>query len=181
MTSLPPLADNSLPSGTWRLDPTASKVHIDVKKLGFLTVTLHLTVESGHIVVEEPSVVEGDGNVSSVSVTLKAASVTSGNRKRDTEVKSAGFLDVESHPNVSFTSSDVIRSGLDFVAHGTLTIKGSPSQLSLDVTAVSVNEDAAAFNFSGATDRKAIGLGKLPSLIVSNDLHIEGSAKANLT
>ncbi|MFT7599997.1 MAG: polyisoprenoid-binding protein YceI [Acidimicrobiales bacterium] len=168
------LADNTLPPGTWRLDPMGSKVMVVVKKMRFITVTVALEPELGEVVVDD------DGEVSSVDVTLIAASAESGMAKRDTHLRSADFLDVGSHRLISFQSTDVVRSGLDFTAKGTLSIKGKQSPLTLDVTAVSVVGESSVFSFSGAADRNVIGLDKLPSFVIADELRVAGSAKANL-
>src|SRR5215210_6923484 len=56
---------------------------------------------------------------SSVEVTIQAASISTGDDKRDEHLRSADFLDVEQYPTLSFKSTSVRHSGREhFVVEG---------------------------------------------------------------
>jgi polyisoprenoid-binding protein YceI len=59
---------------------------------------------------------------SSVTVVIKAASVTTHNEQRDGHLKTPDFFDVENHPEITFTSTDVERDGSEWAITGDLTI-----------------------------------------------------------
>ncbi len=61
---------------------------------------------------------------SSVRVRIDAASIDTRNDKRDEHLRSGDFLDVQSHPDITFASTRVERSGDRWLAHGDLTIRG---------------------------------------------------------
>ncbi len=59
---------------------------------------------------------------SSVTVTIQAASVTTGQAQRDGHLKTPDFFDVESYPTITFVSTDVSRDGGEWTITGDLTI-----------------------------------------------------------
>src|SRR3954453_20721124 len=61
---------------------------------------------------------------SSVTVTIDAASVTTGNEQRDGHLKTPDFFDIANHPQITFVSTSVERDGADWDITGDLTING---------------------------------------------------------
>lgn len=61
---------------------------------------------------------------SSVNLTIRPASVSTGSADRDGHLQSADFFDVENHPEWTFVSTDVSRDGDEWAITGDLTIKG---------------------------------------------------------
>jgi len=62
---------------------------------------------------------------SSVEVTVQAASVRTDNETRDNDLRSSNFLEVDTHPTMTFKSTRVEPSGADrYRPTGDLTIKG---------------------------------------------------------
>lgn len=59
---------------------------------------------------------------STVSVTIKAASVSTGQAQRDGHLKTPDFFDVETYPEITFVSTSVERDGSDWGVTGDLTI-----------------------------------------------------------
>ena len=116
----------------WQLDADHSSVEFTVKKLLFLKVTGKLTKLSGSIVLHETSMRD-----CSVEATIGAASIDTGNQKRDAQVRSA-FLGVTDYPVIHFRSSEVGR-GKDrdmLKVKGVLTIRDTNRDVMLDVTEV---------------------------------------------
>ena len=72
---------------------------------------------TAHVDTAEP------GN-SRVELTIKTASVLTGNADRDGHLRSADFFDAEAYPEITFVSTDVTRDGADWTITGDLTIKG---------------------------------------------------------
>jgi polyisoprenoid-binding protein YceI len=68
---------------------------------------------------------------SSVEVSIKVASVNTKNQKRDDHLRSADFFDVEQHPEITFKSSKIKKTGDGFAAVGTLTIRGVSKEVEL--------------------------------------------------
>jgi len=116
----------------WQLDADHSTVEFRVKKLFFITVSGRLTKLNGSITLHEDSVKD-----CSVEATIGAASINTGNQKRDTHVRDA-FLEVNNYPTIHFQSSEVGR-GRDrdtLKVKGVLTIRNINKDVVLDVTEV---------------------------------------------
>ena len=116
----------------WQLDADHSTVEFRVKKLFFITVSGRLTKLNGSITLHEDSVKD-----CSVEATIGAASINTGNQKRDTHVRDA-FLEVNNYPTIHFRSSEVGR-GRDrdtLKVKGVLTIRNINKDVVLDVTEV---------------------------------------------
>jgi polyisoprenoid-binding protein YceI len=70
----------------------------------------------------------------SVEVTIDARGLWSGEPDRDAHLKSADFLDVESHPTITFRGRDVELTGAqEAKVRGELTIRGVSRPATLDV------------------------------------------------
>jgi polyisoprenoid-binding protein YceI len=69
---------------------------------------------------------------SSVKVTIKAASVSTGNEGRDQHVVGEDFFDVEKYPELTFVSTDVKRDGTDWTITGDLTIKNVTKPVTIE-------------------------------------------------
>ena len=66
-----------------------------------------------------------DPSAAALEVTIDAAGIWTGEADRDAHLKSADFLDVEQHPNITFKGQRVeITGASDAVLTGELTIRG---------------------------------------------------------
>lgn len=71
---------------------------------------------------------------SSVKVTIDAGSIWTGDADRDAHLRGSGFLDVENHPNITFTGDRVeVIGDHDFQVSGDLTIRGVTQETTLKV------------------------------------------------
>lgn len=161
-----------LPAGTWQLDTNKSTVNVTVKKLGFITVSASLKVDSGTIQVDE------NGAVAAVDVALDASSYDSSNAKRDEHVLSDDFLAAASFPTISFNSKSVSPSSNGFSADGTITIKGKNSPVTLAVSDVNSSDASGSFTATADVDRRAIGIDKMPNFVIGQNLRIDIAAVA---
>ncbi|GAB3347125.1 YceI family protein [Modestobacter lapidis] len=77
----------------------------------------------------------GDPGASSVTLRIDAASIDTGNADRDAHLRSADFLDVGTHPAVTFASTGVTQLDADvYRVTGDLTIKDVPRPVAVDFT-----------------------------------------------
>ena len=94
-------------SGRWRLDPSRSRVEFRVRHLwGLSTVRRHFDDYHGQLDLSAYPALE---------LTIEAASVQTGNRRRDRHLRSAAFFDAEHHPWVQFRADSLAQR------HGTPT------------------------------------------------------------
>ena len=105
-------------AGTWDIDPVHSDVSFTVRHMMVSKVRGRLGTFSGEIVTA-PEFTD-----SSVTATVDATSVDTGNAQRDGHIRTADFFEVETHPTWSFRSSAIRGDGGDYALDGELTIKG---------------------------------------------------------
>lgn len=77
---------------------------------------------------------ENDLENSSFDVSIPANTVNTGNEKRDIHLKNADFLEVEKYPEISFTSTTIIKTPKGYNTIGNLTLNGitKPIEITLD-------------------------------------------------
>jgi len=68
---------------------------------------------------------------SSVSLTIRADSISTGSADRDGHLRSNDFFGAEDNPEITFTSTDVTRDGSDWSVVGDLTIKGTSKSVTI--------------------------------------------------
>lgn len=116
--------------GTWQLDPYHTQVEFSAKHLGMMTVRGHFAEVSATTDID-PDHPES----SSVEVTISAASVRTHNEKRDDDLRSSNFLEVDKFPTITFKSTSVEVTDPDhFVLRGNLTVKDQTHPVALEVT-----------------------------------------------
>lgn len=101
-------------------------------KVSFTAATLLFDVDGafGDYSIE----VEGDPNAPQsvkIKATISASSIDTQNTKRDDHLKSADFLDVEKHPTITFTSTNVKGEGSQLTVKGQLSIHGKSKSVSI--------------------------------------------------
>jgi polyisoprenoid-binding protein YceI len=68
---------------------------------------------------------------SKVELTINADSIDTGVADRDAHLRSADFFEIESHPQITFSSTDVERDGDEWTITGDLTIRGITKPISI--------------------------------------------------
>ncbi|MCI0339297.1 MAG: YceI family protein [Acidobacteria bacterium] len=114
----------------WFIEPKYTTVEFSVGNLFFFTVKGRFPEFTGRIIFDE-----SDLHGSSVEVTIKAASINTGIKRRDDHLRTADFLDVKKYPDIRFQSTKV-EKGRDrdtLRVTGNLTIKGRSREVVLDV------------------------------------------------
>ncbi|MGO4383126.1 YceI family protein [Specibacter sp. RAF43] len=107
-----------LTQGTWTFDAAHSEVGFTVRHAGISKVRGKFTAVEGTLTLGE-TIAD-----SAVTATAQAASFNSGDENRDGHVRSADFLDVETYPTLTFTSTSVSGDQGSFELTGELTIRG---------------------------------------------------------
>ena len=100
---------------------------------------------------------------SSVSLTIDATSVDTGNADRDGHLRSVDFFGTDDTPELTFTSTEVSRDGGTWSVTGDLTIKGTTKPVTIEFDEVGSAQDPfgnVRIGFEGSTqvNRKDWGL-----------------------
>jgi len=113
---------------TWTLDKSHSNVDFSVKHLMISTVRGHFRDFDATIELDE-----ANPESSTVSATVKTASIDTGEEQRDTHLRSDDFFNAEKYPEMKFRSTRIER--LDetrFRLTGDLTIRDVTREVVLD-------------------------------------------------
>jgi len=114
---------------TYQLEPAHSDISFGVRHLGLSTVRGVFKTVSGTIAYDPKSAA-----ADKVSIEIDAASIDTGNEKRDGHVKSADFLEVAKFPKITFISKSVKAEGKGKLAvSGDLTLHGVTKPVTLQV------------------------------------------------
>lgn len=131
--------------GTWDIDAAHSDVSFSVRHMMVSKVRGRFTGVSGELVTAERF------EDSTVTATVDATSLTTGQEQRDGHIRSADFFDVEKYPEWSFRSTGVTAKGDDFVLAGDLTIKGVTRPVEFDLELGGFGPDAYGGTRAGFT------------------------------
>jgi polyisoprenoid-binding protein YceI len=143
----------------WKIDPGHSTVEFAVKHLMVTTVKGRFRTLDGSFIWDE-----AHPEASSVTVTIDASSIDTGNAQRDEHLRSGDFFDVERFPTITFRSTQVEPLGQDKVrVIGDLTIRDVTREVALDVTLEGRTKspwgsEVAGFSAETVIDRKDFGL-----------------------
>jgi polyisoprenoid-binding protein YceI len=110
--------------GTWKLDQQRSSVEFRVGHFwGLVAVRGHFTDYQGRLDLTAKPAIE---------LTIDAASLETGNRRRDEHLRSSAFFDVENHPLVRFLSDSIDQHGDMLKVRGCLSAGGRSIPVEVD-------------------------------------------------
>jgi polyisoprenoid-binding protein YceI len=149
----------SLPApGTWVIDPSHSRV-------GFVARYMMVTKVRGHFGEVEGTIhIAEDPATSWAEASFGAASIDTGDARRDDHLRAPDFLDVERFPQLTYRSTRVsldADGALD--VSGDLTIKGVTRPVTLHGRIAGAGNDPwgnrrAMFSLEGEIDREDFGI-----------------------
>ncbi|MFK7894126.1 MAG: YceI family protein [Granulosicoccus sp.] len=174
----------AVPSGEYDVDPTHAYINFQYNHLGLSNPTLgfdDFTVDL-NLDTEDPT-------KSTVNVSIDPTSVISGSSIWTDHLTSGDWLDVENHPEITFTSTSVTAAGDGaYMVSGDLMIKGETSPVELSVTINAAmnhpmsGDPVIGLDASGDLLRSSFGLGKYApaisdevSLMISAEMVHAGS------
>lgn len=145
-------------AGTYVLD----QAH---KRVGFVARHMMVSKVRGQFAEATATIAIADNPLeSSVTATIQAPSIETGQADRDAHLRSGDFLDVETHPTLEFRSTGVkSHRGNEFILTGDLTIRGVTRPVELDVEFEGAGRSLYGqeiFGFTATTeiDREDFGL-----------------------
>ena len=137
-------------AGTWVLDPSHSEVAFSVRHMMISKVRGGFGVKSATLIAPE--------NPLEVSITasVDATSLDTGDEGRDAHLRSADFFDVENHPSLEFVSTGVRVEGGDFLVDGDLTMHGVTKPVTFTLEFGGFGTDPYGNYKAGATAKAVI-------------------------
>jgi polyisoprenoid-binding protein YceI len=170
-------------STTWKIDPAHTNVEFAAKHLMITTVKGRFPDVEGEIVMSD-----ADLSKSSVTATIKAASIDTRTGQRDDHLRSADFLDAAKYPEMTFKSTRITGDKSNFKLTGNLTIRGVTREVTLDVTNEGTTKDPwggdrVAFSATTKLDRREFGLTwnqaiEAGGVLVGNDVKVSIDVQA---
>ncbi|HEY5395495.1 MAG TPA: YceI family protein [Trebonia sp.] len=127
------LADGKL-AGSWTLDGARSSVGLRTKSVWGL-----VKVKGVFGQVAGAAVISAAGQATG-TITVSAASLDTGIKKRDDHLRSADFFDAAKYPDITFSATSVTLSGESATVAGTLTVRDQTKPVSVSGT-VSAHAD----------------------------------------
>ncbi len=140
---------NPFNNHSWELDPAESTAEFRARTFwGLVGVRGHFGRLAG--------AVEPDGRL---ELLIDAASLDTGNHKRDRHLRSGDFFDVERHPQVRFSAAGVeAESDRGARVTGKLEAAGKAVQLDLSPSVRSVADDVVEVDAETTIDQRQLGM-----------------------
>ena len=144
-------------AGTWAIDPVHSDVAFTVRHMMVSKIRGHFTRIEGELVLAP------DPLASTVTATIDLSSIDTNNPQRDDDLRSANFLEIQTHPAMTYRSTG-IRHGEDgFDLDGELSLHGVTRQVPLALVVNGFARDPyggtrAGFSATAEIDRKDFGI-----------------------
>jgi polyisoprenoid-binding protein YceI len=145
-------------AGTWTLDPVHTTIEFEARHLMVAKVRGRFAEFEGALRIAE------DPTQSSVTVTIRAATLDTQTQQRDEHLRSADFLEVDKYPEITFVSTAVEHDeDDDWKVRGDLTIHGVSRPVTLKTEYSGVVTDPwggqrAGFSAETKIDREDWGL-----------------------
>lgn len=172
--SVDPATPQDLTSGVWRLDPARSSVEFRVPNFwGLSAVKGRFERYEGKLALQ---------STPAAQLTIEAASLETGNRRRDEHLRSGDFFDAEHHPQVRFTSEAAQLDDQTLTARGTLEAGGGSVPVELRAT-ITMIDGQPVIEAQTTVNRHDLGLrwnrlgmiGADSTLVVRGNLVREGA------
>lgn len=113
----------------WKLDTSHTNIGFSVPHLVVSSVEGRFKEATASVKLDD-----ADLTKSQVSIDINAASIDTGDAKRDDHLKAPDFFDAKKYPKLSFKSTKIAKSGAGYKLTGDLTIRDVTKSVTLDAT-----------------------------------------------
>jgi polyisoprenoid-binding protein YceI len=172
---------------TWKIDPAHTDILFSAKHMMVTTVRGKFDVVEGELELDEAEPTNSRGEIRA-----SAASVSTGQERRNVHLRSADFLDAEHHPWVVAKATGIERLGDRYRVQVDLTIRDQTRPVAFDgeflgfYPAMSGSGRRAGFHFEAALSRNDWGLTWNMALeaggwLVGDEIHLEIDIAADET
>jgi polyisoprenoid-binding protein YceI len=162
-------------TSAWATDSAHSEVDFTIRHGGVSNVHGRFGGVKGTLVYNDTDITKA-----TVTVTIDAGTVNTGETARDAHLKSDAFFDVAKFPTATFTSSGVAKNGNKLTVNGNLTLHGVTKPVVLDVEGPSTPVDGAmdhkphsGFSATTTINRTAFGIGSsFPAVLIGDEVKL---------
>jgi polyisoprenoid-binding protein YceI len=162
-------------TSAWATDSAHSEVDFTIRHGGVSNVHGRFGGVKGTLVYNDTDITKA-----TVTVTIDAGTVNTGETARDAHLKSDAFFDVAKFPTATFTSSGVAKSGNKLTVNGNLTLHGVTKPVVLDVEGPSTPVEGAmdhkphsGFTATTTISRTAFGIGSsFPAVLIGDEVKL---------
>jgi polyisoprenoid-binding protein YceI len=156
----------TIPVGVWHVDTARSELAFSARGMfGLVPVHGKFDAFDGTLTVTDAG---AEGGLS-----IEAASVDTGNAKRDEHLRSSDFFDVESNPFVTFELTGIEELAGDKLAvSGTLKIRNNELPLRIRVRSQITDSETLSLSGTEDVDRDAAGLGWSKMGMIKGKAHL---------
>ena len=162
-------------TSAWATDSAHSEVDFTIRHGGVSNIHGRFGGVKGTLVYNDTDITKA-----TVTVTIDASTVNTGESARDTHLKSDAFFDVAKFPTATFTSSGVAKNGNKLTVNGNLTLHGVTKPVVLDVEGPSTPVEGAmdhkphsGFTATTTISRTAFGIGNsFPAVVVGDEVKL---------
>ena len=159
-------------TSNWKIDPVHSGVNVEILHLGVANVRGSFSHPTGVIQLDEKDITK-----STVEATIDTTTVNTNEPKRDEDLKSASFFDVQKFPTMTFKSTSLIKTGGKLQLIGNLTLNGVTKPVTLQVDGPAAPQKGmqggivSGFSASGVLHRSDFNFGsKYAPPMLGNDV-----------
>jgi polyisoprenoid-binding protein YceI len=160
----------------WRIDPGHSTAEFSVRHLVITNVR-------GTIPIQQASMTTAPNSTLPVSITatLDATKVNTGNDNRDADLRGKDYFDVANSPTITFASTKITGTPEAFTVVGNLTLRGTTKSVTLAAKGFGTTTDGrgrvhAGYEATTTFDRRDFGMTVLSqsggALIAGTDISI---------
>jgi polyisoprenoid-binding protein YceI len=157
----------------WSSDAALSKVTLTVPYLFLSKINATLPIESGTVVTTDESTTP-----LLVDLRFASATLTTGDPKRDADLRNDKFFDAARYPTILFASEQIVETNAGtFSVKGTLTMNGAERQILLEGRSLPEHRDAdgkrhVRYEATGSFRRSDFGMTSA-RVIVGNDIALD--------
>ena len=137
--------------GTWILSAPAS-AGFTVGNLVVGTVHGSVPVRSAYAEIAE------DGSVRDAGAVLDLGGIDTGHPRRDKDLRRRSLLDLDNHPDLTFTATSVRPGETGWSVSGTLTARGVTRPIELNAAAEQRSDGSVALRLTGRLARREYGV-----------------------
>lgn len=166
----------------YTIDPAHTYPNFQINHLGFSTMHGRFGKTEGSMTIDWAK------NTGSVDITIDAASINTGFKKRDDHLRSPDFINAAEFPEITYKSTKVtINADKTAKVEGDLTIMGVSKPVALDVKSINCGDHpmqkgtyVCGFDAEGMIKRSDFGVTyALPAVGDEMKLNLEVEAKRN--